>query len=73
MPLTPGSMPKERRDQPSNSASADASYAEFTAQEMNLNHEYLKKMGAREQQTLQRIGARGGAYDRLEAAGFPVP
>ena len=45
----------------------------FAAQEAERQRQYLQQIELRQQHALQRLGAGGGAYDRLSAAGMPMP
>ena len=54
-------------------ASAAAAAQAFAAQEMERQRQHLQQMEFRQHQALSRLGAGGPAYDRLQAAGMPMP
>ena len=45
----------------------------YAAQDAERQRQHLQQLDLRQQQALHRLGAGGGAYDRLSAAGMPLP
>ena len=53
---------------------ADASVVQaHAAREYERQQQHLQALEMRQQQQLHRLGAGGAAYERLEAAGMPLP
>ena len=76
-PLRPPSVASSRGGRRSGAAEGSAAHAyaaqAYAAQDAERQRQHLQQLDLRQQQALHRLGAGGGAYDRLSAAGMPLP
>jgi hypothetical protein len=76
-PPRPPSVASSRGGRRSGAADGSAAHAytaqAYAAQDAERQRQHLQQLDLRQQQALHRLGAGGGAYDRLSAAGMPLP
>jgi len=76
-PPRPPSVASSRGGRRSGAAEGSVAHAyaaqAYAAQDAERQRQHLQQLDLRQQQALHRLGAGGGAYDRLSAAGMPLP